>query len=74
MAAVKSVDHVVVFAEDDVRTLLDVLHPDVHCKGTDYTEETVPERAVVKAYGGRIAIVGDPKRHDTRVLLEKARR
>jgi rfaE bifunctional protein nucleotidyltransferase chain/domain len=74
VAAVRSVDHVVVFAEDDVRTLLDVLHPDVHCKGTDYSEETVPERDVVKAYGGRIAIVGDPKRHDTRVLLEKARR
>ena len=73
VAAVKVVDHVIVFAEDDVRALLDALRPDVHCKGTDYTEETVPERDVVRSYGGRIAIVGDPKRHDTRVLLEKAR-
>ena len=73
VAAVKSVDHVVVFAEDDVKALLNALRPDVHCKGTDYTPETVPERDVVKAYGGRIAIVGDAKRHDTRALLEKAR-
>jgi rfaE bifunctional protein nucleotidyltransferase chain/domain len=73
VAAVKVVDHVIVFAEDDVRALLDALRPDVHCKGTDYTEETVPERDVVRSYGGRIAIVGDPKRHDTRALLEKAR-
>jgi rfaE bifunctional protein nucleotidyltransferase chain/domain len=73
VAAFKAVDHVVVFAEDDVRTLLDVLRPDVHCKGTDYTAETVPERDVVRSYGGRIAIVGDPKRHDTRAILEKVR-
>ena len=74
VAAVRAVDHVVLFAEDDVRALLDVLRPDVHCKGTDYTEETVPERDVVRSYGGRVAIVGDPKRHDTRVLLERIRR
>jgi rfaE bifunctional protein nucleotidyltransferase chain/domain len=74
VAAVRAVDHVVLFAEDDVRALLEALRPDVHCKGTDYTEETVPERDVVRSYGGRVAIVGDPKRHDTRVLLERIRR
>ena len=73
VAAVRAVDHVVVFAEDDVTRLLLALRPDVHCKGTDYTPETVPERDVVRSYGGRVAIVGDPKRHDTRVLLERIR-
>jgi rfaE bifunctional protein nucleotidyltransferase chain/domain len=74
VAALSSVDHVVVFAEHDVGRLLRALEPDVHCKGTDYTPETVPERDVVKAYGGRVAIVGDPKDHDTRALLERMRR
>jgi rfaE bifunctional protein nucleotidyltransferase chain/domain len=73
VAALKAVDHVVVFDEDDVGSLLLALRPDVHCKGTDYTPETVPERDVVASYGGRIAIVGDPKSHDTRVLLDKVR-
>jgi rfaE bifunctional protein nucleotidyltransferase chain/domain len=73
VAAVRAVDHVVVFAEDDVSRLLLALRPDVHCKGTDYTPDTVPERDVVRSYGGRVAIVGDPKRHDTRVLLERIR-
>jgi rfaE bifunctional protein nucleotidyltransferase chain/domain len=73
VAALRAVDHVVVFQEDDVRRLLLTLRPDVHCKGTDYTPETVPERDVVASYGGRIAIVGDAKRHDTRVLLERIR-
>jgi bifunctional ADP-heptose synthase (sugar kinase/adenylyltransferase) len=48
-----------------------VLKPDVHCKGTDYTPETVPERDAVRAYGGRVAIVGDPKDHSTRDLLAR---
>jgi len=74
VGALRVVDHVVVFHEDTVTALLQRLRPDVHCKGTDYTEETVPERDVVRAYGGRIAIVGDPKDHDTRVLLERLRR
>jgi rfaE bifunctional protein nucleotidyltransferase chain/domain len=74
VAALRSVDHVVVFEEDDVSRLLLELRPDVHCKGTDYTVETVPERDVVRSYGGRIAIVGDPKAHDTRRLLERIRR
>ena len=73
VAAVRAVDHVVVFAEDDVSRLLLALRPDVHCKGTDYTPETVPERDVVLSYGGRVAIVGDPKDHDTRSLLRRIR-
>ena len=73
VAAVRAVDHVVVFADDDVSRLLLALRPDVHCKGTDYTPDTVPERDVVRSYGGRVAIVGDPKDHDTRVLLGRIR-
>jgi rfaE bifunctional protein nucleotidyltransferase chain/domain len=73
VAALRAVDHVVVFPDDDVSRLLLALRPDVHCKGTDYTPDTVPERDVVRSYGGRVAIVGDPKRHDTRVLLERIR-
>ena len=73
VAALRCVDHVVVFEEDDVVRLLRELRPDVHCKGTDYTPETVPERDVVREVGGRVAIVGDPKDHDTRVLLSRLR-
>jgi rfaE bifunctional protein nucleotidyltransferase chain/domain len=73
VAALKSVDHVVVFAEPDVGELLRALRPDVHCKGTDYTPDTVPEREVVRAYGGRVAIVGDAKDHDTSALLRRLR-
>jgi bifunctional ADP-heptose synthase (sugar kinase/adenylyltransferase) len=73
VAALRSVDHVVVFTEPDVRRIIQALRPDVHCKGTDYTADTVPERDVVRACGGRVAIVGDPKTHDTRNLIEKLR-
>jgi len=73
VAAQRAVDHVVVFDDDDVKSLLLTLRPDVHCKGTDYTPETVPEREVVRSYGGRVAIVGDPKDHDTRKLLARVR-
>ena len=73
VAALRAVDHVVVFEEDDVTRLLLTLRPDVHCKGTDYTPETVPEKDVVRSYGGRVAIVGDPKDHDTRALIERIR-
>jgi D-glycero-beta-D-manno-heptose 1-phosphate adenylyltransferase len=73
VAALEAVDHVVVFEEDDVGALLLALRPDVHCKGTDYTPETVPERDVVRSYGGRVAIVGDPKDHDTKALIERLR-
>jgi rfaE bifunctional protein nucleotidyltransferase chain/domain len=71
LAALRGVDYVVVFGDTNVERLLMLLKPDVHCKGTDYTAETVPERAVVAAYGGRTAIVGDPKRHATRELLQR---
>ena len=71
VAALEAVDYVVTFADDNVEGLLRRIKPDVHCKGTDYTVETVPERSVVKAYGGRTAIVGDPKRHASRDLLKK---
>jgi bifunctional ADP-heptose synthase (sugar kinase/adenylyltransferase) len=73
VAALRGVDYVVVFAEPTVTPLLNLLRPDVHCKGTDYTLETVPERETVRAYGGRIAIVGDPKDHSTRDLLARIR-
>jgi rfaE bifunctional protein nucleotidyltransferase chain/domain len=71
VAALRAVDYVVIFAEPTVEPLLEALRPDVHCKGTDYTSETVPERAIVAAYGGRTAIVGDPKDHSTRDLLSR---
>ncbi len=71
VAALEHVDYVVLFGDPDVHRLLRLLKPDVHCKGTDYTPETVPERETVLAYGGRIAIVGDPKDHSTRDLLAR---
>jgi rfaE bifunctional protein nucleotidyltransferase chain/domain len=73
VAALRVVDHVVVFEEDDVRALLLALRPDVHCKGTDYSADTVPERDTVRSYGGRVAIVGDPKDHDTHELIARIR-
>jgi rfaE bifunctional protein nucleotidyltransferase chain/domain len=69
VAALESVDLVTIFAEPTVEALLLALRPDVHAKGTDYTEETVPEREVVKSFGGRVAIVGDPKDHSTSELI-----
>jgi len=71
VAALADVDAVVIFPEPDVRPLLRELRPDIHAKGTDYTEQTVPERDVVAEYGGRVAIVGDPKDHSTSDLLRK---
>jgi rfaE bifunctional protein nucleotidyltransferase chain/domain len=71
VAALRCVDLVVIFGEPTVGPLLQLLKPDVHCKGTDYTVDSVPERAVVEAYGGRTAIVGDPKDHSTRGLLAR---
>jgi bifunctional ADP-heptose synthase (sugar kinase/adenylyltransferase) len=65
------VDYVTIFGEPTVDALLQLLKPDVHCKGTDYTVDTVPERETVRSYGGRIAIVGDPKEHSTRDLLKR---
>lgn len=71
VGALRAVDYVIVFPELDVNALLRLLEPDVHCKGTDYTADTVPERETVRAYGGRTAIVGDPKDHSTRDLLAR---
>ena len=73
VAALRGVDYVVLFPEPTVAPLLTLLKPDVHCKGTDYTVESVPERETVLSYGGRIAIVGDPKDHSTRDLLARIR-
>jgi len=74
VAAQRDVDYVIIFSEPDVRALLDALRPDVHAKGTDYTAETVPERAVSAQLGIRVAIVGDPKDHSTRGFLEAVRK
>ena len=71
VAALRSVDVVVIFPEPTVAPLLEALQPDVHCKGTDYTVDSVPERAIVQGYGGRTAIVGDPKDHATTDLLAR---
>jgi D-glycero-beta-D-manno-heptose 1-phosphate adenylyltransferase len=73
VAALRAVDFVVIFPEPTVGPLLLALRPDVHCKGTDYTVDSVPEREVVTSYGGRTAIVGDPKDHSTRDLLARLR-
>ena len=74
VAALRFVDYVVIFPEPTVGPLLTALRPEVHCKGTDYTVESVPERDIVLAYGGRTAIVGDPKDHSTRDLLSRMAR
>jgi len=74
IAAIDGVDYVTIFDERSPARLLGALKPDVHCKGTDYTADSVPERDVVRAYGGRVAIVGDAKEHSTSKLLEKLRK
>lgn len=74
VASLQAVDWVTIFNEPTVEDLLLVLRPEVHAKGTDYTEETVPEREVVKSFGGRVAIVGDPKDHSTSDLISRMRR
>jgi rfaE bifunctional protein nucleotidyltransferase chain/domain len=74
VAALRCVDYVVIFSESTVGPLLTALRPDVHCKGTDYTVDSVPERDIVLGYGGRTAIVGDPKDHSTRELLARISR
>lgn len=71
LAAMESVDYVVIFDDVTAENILRDLRPGVHCKGTDYTEATVPEREVVKGWGGRVAIVGDAKDHSTRQILAR---
>ncbi|HSC46108.1 MAG TPA: adenylyltransferase/cytidyltransferase family protein [Candidatus Acidoferrum sp.] len=74
VAALRVVDYVVIFDEPNVESLLSELRPHVHAKGTDYTPENVPERAVAEKLGIRVAIVGDPKDHSTRELLQSVRK
>ncbi|HEV3471272.1 MAG TPA: adenylyltransferase/cytidyltransferase family protein [Pyrinomonadaceae bacterium] len=71
VAALRAVDYVTVFHEPTVAELLLALRPDIHAKGTDYTEESVPERDVVRSYGGRVRIVGDPKDHSSTEMLRR---
>ncbi len=73
VSAIRGVSYVTIFRDQSPARLIAVLKPDVHCKGTDYTANNVPEREVVLAYGGRIAIVGDAKEHSTSAILEKMR-
>jgi len=70
VASLRSVDLVTIFAEPTVEQLLLAIRPDIHAKGTDYTEDTVPERDVVRAYGGRVCIVGDPKDHSSTDMIK----
>src|SRR5215469_14910837 len=74
VAALRVVDYVLIFPEPNVEKLLEQLRPDVHAKGTDYTADSVPERAVATRLGIRVAIVGDPKDHSTRALLDAIRK
>ena len=74
VAALRAVDYVILFSEPSVESLLETLRPNVHAKGTDYTVDTVPERATAARLGIRVAIVGDPKDHSTRGLLESVRK
>jgi len=74
VAAVRAVDYVVLFSEATVEALLAEFRPHVHAKGTDYTAENVPERATSEELGIRIAIVGDPKDHSTRSLIDSVRK
>ena len=74
VASLKAVDLVTIFGEPTVTELLLAIRPDIHAKGTDYTEETVPERDVVRSFGGRVRIVGDPKNHSTSELIRRFQR
>ena len=74
VASLRAVDWVTVFHEPTVEQLLLAIRPDIHAKGTDYTEETVPERDVVRAYGGRVCIVGDPKDHSSTEIVRAVNR
>jgi rfaE bifunctional protein nucleotidyltransferase chain/domain len=71
IASLRAVDYVTIFSEPTVEALLRAIRPDIHAKGTDYTEETVPERDVVRSYGGRVMIVGDPKDHSSTEMAQR---
>ena len=70
VGALKGVDFVTIFDEPTVTELIQAIHPDIHAKGTDYTVDSVPEREIVRSYGGRVAIVGDPKDHSSTELIK----
>jgi len=70
ISAIDCVDYVTIFSDPTVERLLITLKPDIHAKGTDYTVENVPEREIVRSYGGEVAIVGDPKDHSTRDIIK----
>jgi D-glycero-beta-D-manno-heptose 1-phosphate adenylyltransferase len=74
VAAIRGVGYVTIFNERSPARLLQTLKPDFQCKGTDYTADSVPEAEVVRSYGGKVVIVGDPKDHSTTAVLEKLRR
>jgi len=74
ISAIRFVDYVTIFPEPTVEELIRALRPDFHAKGTDYTAETVPERAVVREYGGQVVIVGDPKDRSSTNLIQKIER
>lgn len=71
LAALSCTDWVILFDEENVRHIIRALRPDVHIKGTDYSESTIPEKAEVLAYGGQVAIAGDEKRHSTTETISK---
>ena len=71
IAAFEGVDYVVIFGEPDVERILRALRPDVHVKGSDYTKDTVPEREIVRSYGGRVAIAGGPKIRSTSDIISR---
>ena len=73
IAAIRGVSYVTIFRERSPARLIGDFKPDVHCKGTDYTPDSVPEAEIVKAYGGKVVIAGDPKDHSTTAVLEKMR-
>jgi len=70
ISAIEGIDYVIIFSDPTVENLLLTLKPDIHAKGTDYTEDNVPEKDIVLSYGGKVAIVGDPKDHSTRDLIK----
>ena len=74
VAALRAVDFVTIFPEPTVEAILRAIRPDIHAKGTDYTEDSVPERDVVRSFGGRVAIVGDPKDHSTSGMISQLSR
>ncbi|HEV8434623.1 MAG TPA: adenylyltransferase/cytidyltransferase family protein [Thermoanaerobaculia bacterium] len=74
VSAIRGVGYVTIFSDKSPQRLIAAIKPDVHCKGTDYTAENVPEADIVRSYGGRVAIVGDPKDHSTTELIGRLRK